>query len=169
MNVFVTAGTQFPFSRLDEVVNALVTIHPDWSVTYQSGPDSNVEVLSKLPLHKVSDLFTSDDFRFYFDSADLVITHAGMGNVITCLEKGKPFVMFPRLSKYGEHRNNHQVDSANAISKIYSIPTFFSVSELVRELPEIIQTLNSFTCSEDELSLERKKFAAGLNDLLLSL
>lgn len=168
MNVFVTAGTQFPFKRLDEVVSKLSADYPDWSIVYQSGPGSDLDMLAGLSLAQVKEFFTPKEFKAYFDAADLVITHAGMGNIITCLEEGKLFVMFPRLSKYGEHRNDHQVDSAHAISKIYSTPVFFTVSELISYIPQSISPSSNSAWPKNELLVQRKRFGENLNDLLLS-
>ena len=41
--------------------------------------------------------------------ADIVITHGGTGAIIGAVKKGKKVIAVPRLSKYGEHVDNHQL------------------------------------------------------------
>lgn len=44
------------------------------------------------------------------DRADLVITHGGIGTVLPALRRRKHVIAIPRLSKYGEHYNDHQIE-----------------------------------------------------------
>lgn len=50
-------------------------------------------------------------------NCSLFITHAGEGNIGTALQFEKKMVIVPRLSIYGEHTNDHQLELANAIEK----------------------------------------------------
>ena len=45
--------------------------------------------------------------------SEFVISHAGMGSIINALCHRKPIVVMPRLGRLGEHRNDHQIDTAN--------------------------------------------------------
>jgi len=49
--------------------------------------------------------------------ARVVITHAGIGSAIDALRHEKPLLVAPRLRKYGEHNNDHQLDLARAIER----------------------------------------------------
>lgn len=60
---------------------------------------------------------TPEEFSSYQDKADLVITHAGTGALISALKKGKQVIAIPRLAKYGEHSDDHQLQVADALSK----------------------------------------------------
>ena len=44
--------------------------------------------------------------------ADLVVTHGGVGIIISALAMDKPVVAMPRLQKYGEHVDDHQLEIA---------------------------------------------------------
>lgn len=46
----------------------------------------------------------------YIDQAELIICHAGTGTVTGALGKGKKVIVFPRLQKFNEHLNDHQLD-----------------------------------------------------------
>jgi len=47
-----------------------------------------------------------------FERANVVVAHAGMGTLITCLLAGKPVIVVPREVRYQEHRNDHQLATA---------------------------------------------------------
>lgn len=41
--------------------------------------------------------------------ADIVITHGGTGTIIGAVKLGKKVIAVPRLAKYGEHVDDHQL------------------------------------------------------------
>ena len=52
------------------------------------------------------------DFAATVKDADLVVSHAGMGSVITAMRHQTPIVMLPRRFEAGEHTTDHQVATA---------------------------------------------------------
>lgn len=58
-----------------------------------------------------------NSFDALIERADLIITHSGVGSIITAINSSKPVIVFPRLAQYQEHVDNHQLDIANAFSK----------------------------------------------------
>lgn len=60
--------------------------------------------------YKYFNLIGRDEFQDYMEQADLIITHAGTGSVIPPLKLGKKVVVFPRLEKYKEHLDDHQLE-----------------------------------------------------------
>ncbi|NCC55803.1 MAG: capsular biosynthesis protein CpsG [Erysipelotrichia bacterium] len=63
------------------------------------------------------DLIGRADFQKYIDQSDIIITHAGTGSVIPPLKQGKKIIVFPRLQKYKEHVDDHQLELANVFSE----------------------------------------------------
>ena len=58
-------------------------------------------------------------------NCDLLITHGGVGSILTGLKHGKKIIAVPRLSKYGEHNNDHQLQLVDKFSKEgYIIPCY---------------------------------------------
>ena len=47
--------------------------------------------------------------------AKCVISHAGAGCILTALQYGTPFIAVPRLSRLGEHNNDHQLEIAKTL------------------------------------------------------
>ena len=49
-----------------------------------------------------------DDFDKLMNECDLLITHGGVGSIISGLKKNKKVIAVARLAKYKEHMNDHQ-------------------------------------------------------------
>jgi UDP-N-acetylglucosamine transferase subunit ALG13 len=58
-----------------------------------------------------------NQFEAYIESASIIITHSGVGSIITALKTKKKIIVYPRLKKYNEHVDNHQLDIAKAFAK----------------------------------------------------
>ena len=72
-------------------------------------------------------------------NADLVITHAGTGAIVTAIKNDKLVIAIPRLAKYGEHVDDHQVQlidefkELNFIEPVYETEQLADALELVRK------------------------------------
>ena len=69
--------------------------------------------------------------------ASYIITHGGVGSIITSLEKGKKVIAVPRLHEYGEHVNNHQTEIVEKFNKSGNIIGIQSVKEIEEEIKKI--------------------------------
>ena len=58
-----------------------------------------------------------NEFNGAMEKADLVITHAGEGNIGIGLQLRKKMVIVPRLKKFREHTNDHQLELAGKIGE----------------------------------------------------
>lgn len=54
-------------------------------------------------------------FRTHLESADIVISHAGMGNILMAQEMEKPIIVMPRRFDLGENINDHQIDTIKGL------------------------------------------------------
>ena len=57
---------------------------------------------------KIFDLIPKEKLEELQENANLIITHGGVGSIISSIEKEKKVIAVPRLHEYGEHVNNHQ-------------------------------------------------------------
>lgn len=152
--IFVSVGTQLPFDRMIKIIDEWTKQNPSVDVI---GQISTGEYIPKN--FKFERYFQAERFIELFLSADIVVSHAGMGNIITALENSKPIIIFPRRFELGEHRNNHQVstvekfknkenvfiaenqdDLTNAISKIKSHD--FLVNRMTLNASELCEYLD---------------------------
>lgn len=100
--IFVTLGSQkFPFNRLLEAIDKLNTDEEIFAQIGYSGYRPRNYLYKKF--------LDRDEFKSMMDKADIVITHGGTGAIIGALKKGKKVIAVPRLSEYGEHVDDHQI------------------------------------------------------------
>jgi UDP-N-acetylglucosamine transferase subunit ALG13 len=66
---------------------------------------------------EIFDLIPIDDFKKLVKECDLLITHGGVGSIIAGLDNNKVVIAAPRLKKYGEHVNDHQLEIINEFVK----------------------------------------------------
>lgn len=105
--IFVTVGTQLSFDRLISAVDAWASVNTHEEVFYQTGPGTFK------PQHgKYADFLPPDKANQLFNSADLIVAHAGMGSILTALKYRKPILVLARRAALGEHRNEHQLATA---------------------------------------------------------
>jgi UDP-N-acetylglucosamine transferase subunit ALG13 len=66
---------------------------------------------------EILDLVPRDEFDKLISECDLLITHGGVGSILTGINKGKKVIAVPRLAKYNEHGNDHQLQIVENFSK----------------------------------------------------
>ena len=105
--IFVSLGTNDKsFSRLlDAIDSEIENGNIKDKVIVQSGytkyESKNMDIIDLMPM---------SDFKKNIESCDILITHGGVGTILDGLKLGKKIIAFPRLSKYQEHVNDHQVE-----------------------------------------------------------
>lgn len=132
--IFVSVGTQDKsFKRLLEIIDQAIEegIIKD-EVIVQSGYTKYDSLKMKL-----LDYISKDEFNKYVDICDLFITHAGVGNIFTGLDYGKKIMVMPRLKKYKEHNNDHQLEITESFKQEGYILAFNNYSEFVDQYKKL--------------------------------
>jgi len=145
--IFVTVGTQFPFNRLINAIDKFVGEGKIQETIFAQIGDGatlpkNFESVSSLG--KV-------DFDAKIEAASAVISHAGMGSIMMSFQYGKPLLVLPRLSRFNEVVNDHQVGIARKFSEAGHLLMSNDESEMYNE----IQKLKDFipTPRENQINL----------------
>lgn len=131
--ILVTLGTQDKkFYRLIKEVDRLVEQKKiKDEVIVQAGSSSNYES----DRIKILKLIPMDEFDNLIKKCDLIITHGGVGTILNGLKNNKKIIAVPRLKKYKEHVNDHQLQIVSNFSdegyilKVENINTLFDVIE----------------------------------------
>ena len=122
--LFVTLGSQkFQFNRLlkklDEIVeNGNIKDEIFAQIGYSDYKPKN---------YKYKDFIDREQFKDIMAKSDIVIAHGGTGAIITAVKQGKKVIAVPRLAKYGEHVDDHQIqlvtefESSGIISAVYDL------------------------------------------------
>lgn len=112
--ILVTLGTQDKsFERLLKALDNLIDkkiIQEEVVVQagYTNYESKNMKVFSYLP---------KEEFEKLIEECDLLITHAGVGSIMAGLKRKKKIIAIPRLAKYQEHTNDHQLQIAEEFEK----------------------------------------------------
>ncbi len=109
--IFVTVGAQMPFDRLTSCVDR-------WAASCDAADVfAQIGITDWRPAQMDwTAMLDPSDYRQRLFEADAVITHAGMGTILTALEFGKPMIVMPRRGALRETRNDHQVGTAKALA-----------------------------------------------------
>ena len=157
--ILVTVGTYpLQFDRLLIAVDeAIEAGHIRESAFAQTG------VSLYQPRHmQHASMLDKDAFDRYFAEASAIISHAGMGTITMALDRGTPILVFPRVKRYKEHVNDHQVATAREFERLGHVLAAFDKQELV----EKSQRLKSFAPKprQDQAEQVAIRIASFLND-----
>ena len=99
-----------PFKRMID----LIIFHVESSgsgelINIQGGTYDDLTSLSNINLFKYA---SQDVIDGYISQSRLVVTHGGTGSIIGALGDGRKVIVMPRLCKYSEHNDDHQVEMA---------------------------------------------------------
>lgn len=134
--IFVTVGTsKQDFSRLIREIDKLI----DEKVI-----NDEVVVQSNLCMYKpknfvINSQLSKREYQLYLKKCDLIITHGGVGSIMDGLKNNKKVIAFPRLAKYSEAVNDHQVEIINEFKKMNYILT-----GKISDLDKILIDVKSF-------------------------
>lgn len=110
--IFVTVGTQKQqFVRLLDMLENSKELKDD-EIIVQAG---HTKYESKKL--KIFDFISFEEMEKYIDEAEFVICHGGVGSIFTALKKNKKVLVVPRISKYKEHINDHQLEICEQLQK----------------------------------------------------
>lgn len=108
--IIVTVGMQLGFDRLIKAMDALAPTL-GMPVIAQTGEGSyqthNMEARAKI---------ASAGFEALLGDARLIVSHAGIGTVLTAARCKKPILLVPRRADLGEHRNDHQLATVRKLA-----------------------------------------------------
>jgi len=125
--IFVTVGTnEAPFDRLLRAVERLPTTE---GIVVQHGASSvrpaGARCFESLPFEELVD---------YVRRARTVITHAGVGSIVVALQQGKRPVVVPRLRRFGEAVDDHQLGFTRRLEQAGLVTLVENPSQLVDAL-----------------------------------
>ena len=86
---------------------------------------------------EIFDFIDKNKLEEYQDKADLIITHGGVGSIISSIKNGKKVIAVPRLKEYSEHVNNHQKDIVESFSEQGYIIGINNIKELEKAYKDI--------------------------------
>ncbi len=148
--ILVLLGTQDkPFERiLKAVSNQIKKGNIKEKVIVQVGctkfSDDKIETF---------DFISKEELQTLIKKARIIITHGGVGIITECITKGKKVIVVPRLRKYKEHTNDHQLQITKEFSeKGYVLPLYDT-----RQLAKALDKIKTFKPVKYESNTEKFK------------
>jgi UDP-N-acetylglucosamine transferase subunit ALG13 len=132
--IFLTTGTQEPFDRLVKAVDEIAPLLHTEIIAQISKTEYRAKNIETFAFASPS------EFSTYFNKAELIISHAGMGTIISALQREKPILIMPRLAHYREHRNDHQLATARVFEKLHYVHVAFDEKELKTKLLSVFES-----------------------------
>lgn len=120
---------------------------------------------------KIFDLISTDEFDKLIKKCDLLITHGGVGSILTGLTNEKKVIAIPRLAKYKEHTNDHQkqiveefakdgyimeLRDLNKLDKTLSKIKTFIPKKYISNTKNVINIIDNYIEEVEELSVKDK-------------
>lgn len=93
--------------------------------------------------------------------ARIVVSHAGVGSIITALKQGTPIIVVPRLKRFNEVIDDHQMEIADAISDDQRVIVAYDINCLEEFLKSGIEFVEK--SSNNQLSDLLKNYLETLN------
>lgn len=127
--IFVTVGTDLPFDRMVKIIDAWAGECGRRDIFAQIGEGGwepkNIRFCNFLQ---------PPQFMEHFKMASVIISHAGMGTILSALHYRKPILVMPKLASLGEHRNEHQLATARRMMDLGNVNVAFDENELRQRL-----------------------------------
>ena len=129
--IFVVLGTQD--KKFDRLLKAVEKLNIDEEIVIQAGIN---EIKTDRKNIKILKFIEQEEFSKYMKEARIIICHAGVGTLVEAVKLNKKVIAAARLTKYGEHVNDHQIQILEAFaSKGYILPlnNFEDLEDLLKQ------------------------------------
>lgn len=125
--IFVTVGSQkFQFNRLLEKIDQLIDNGVINEKVYAQVGVSDYKPRN----YEYTDFMTQEEFLKKIDECTMVITHAGTGVIVNSVKKEKKVIGIPRLEKYCEHVDDHQIQLIKEFEELGFIEPCYELENL---------------------------------------
>lgn len=173
--IFVSLGTQDkPFNRIIDYVISLKENLKELKsekIIIQLGQTkllkSDNERIKNLENIIIYDMLKPEKMKDIIKDSDIIITHAGVGTIMECLEMDKEIIVVPRKVENLEHVNNHQEEIAFEMEKKGFLTKVDTYEELENKISMLLK--DKYT-NEDNKNLNKKKYISNnekFNDNLI--
>ena len=127
--IFVTLGSQkFQFDRLLQAIDTMID---DGIVTDTVFAQTGASTYTPRNYEAIA-FMDRNSFAETMEKATVVITHAGTGAIIGAVKKGKKVIAVPRLAKYGEHVDDHQIQIVNQFDELGILQPCYDTADLAQ-------------------------------------
>ncbi len=125
--IFITVGSQkFQFNRLLRKIDELVESGTITDEIFAQTGYSDYQPQK----YAYKQFLDRDEFGELLNRCHTVITHGGTGVIINAVKMEKKVIAIPRLAKFGEHVDDHQLQLLDQFSEMSLIEACYDVETL---------------------------------------
>ena len=147
--IFVCCGTQiYQFDRLLKELDLIIE-----NGLIKEEVFAQVGTINYVPQHFDYKQFVShDEFNSLRQKANLIISHGGTGALIGAAKLGKNIIAVPRLSEYGEHLDDHQLQIVTVLEKEGYVRAVYDIRDLGKTIADaLVNPINKPYCRESNV------------------
>ena len=149
--IFVTLGSQkFQFNRLLKEIERLIEEKKIIEDVFAQIGYSDYKPRN----YEYKEFLDREEFSRVMSKCDTVITHGGTGAIIGAVKKNKKVIAIPRLSKFEEHVDDHQIEIVNQFHDMGLILGVSNAEKLEKELIKV-ESLNLNSYESNTLKIIR--------------
>jgi UDP-N-acetylglucosamine transferase subunit ALG13 len=128
--ITVTLGTiPFSFDRAIDWLECLLKGGVISESVFVQHGTTDVSALAKYPFVKTTPIVETSLLMKTIEESRLIISHAGQGLTRSLAAQGACFILVPRLARYKEHIDDHQLWFARGVEKL-GIPICTNLNHL---------------------------------------
>lgn len=157
--IFITTGSQkFQFNRLLKKVDELIADGTIKDKVFAQSGYSEYKPVN----YEYKDFMSRDEFAKKMGESTIVITHGGTGAIIGAVKKGKKVIAVPRLAKFGEHVDDHQLQLLTQFDEMNIICSCYDIEDLAGYITKIdSMEFNSYKSNTQVIMDDIEQFLIG--------
>ena len=157
--IFITTGSQkFQFNRLLKKVDELIADGTIKDKVFAQSGYSEYKPVN----YEYKDFMSRDEFAKKMGESTIVITHGGTGAIIGAVKKGKKDIAVPRLAKFGEHVDDHQLQLLTQFDEMNIICSCYDIEDLAGYITKIdSMEFNSYKSNTQVIMDDIEQFLIG--------
>jgi UDP-N-acetylglucosamine transferase subunit ALG13 len=135
--IFLTVGTILPFDRLAKALD-------DWAAAQKPRREifaqvGDLKVDSYRPKSfKWTERVTPKEFQDKVVASELIVTHAGIGTIVTALTHSTPVLIMPRRAALHEIVNDHQLETVKYFADRPGVTVAMEAKEIGPKLDTLL-------------------------------
>ncbi len=151
--VFVTVGTQKQqFTRLLRLVDNSEELKNTQVVVQAGNTHYRCKNVNMFEFMNINEMYKN------IEQAEFVICHGGVGSIFDALNRGKKVLAVPRLEKYKEHINDHQLEVCGELERLGYIKVYDESKLFDDVIKELRSTeLRKYECDNSFLEILKKE------------
>jgi UDP-N-acetylglucosamine transferase subunit ALG13 len=162
--IYVTVGAGIGGQEFDRLIKKVDDIAPHFKEEFIVQLGASKYIPQNM---KWFDYAPYEESLEYFRKAQLVIGHCGAGTIINALSFGKPLIVIPRIVKFNEHSDDHQLEMAALLEQSQMARVVYDVEDLELVLRNTLEQFHD--SGKDFSSIHRKNLISELREFLANM